>query len=242
MPTPTLVLTRTITKPKPCTVRGCKRFRHMGELHCQAHHNARNKNGHPNGISLGTSCRNPYIRSCQALLKQLMRRHDPATTGLLHALTAILRHRIDRTVTLAQWRRLKPQAKAHAVLLNIHHRYPLEDDAALVLASTMLGVILCCRVEPDVDRSEWFCRFAIMRAVSSLIKPEGRPAPGWKRPRPYPTGRLIGGRLHDLLGPTIRFYLRESPHFEHAVLTHMLTSTPQRATKLNPDQQGRMRP
>jgi hypothetical protein len=195
-----------------------------------------------NGISLGTSRRKPYIRSCQAILKRLNRRHDSATVGLLHALTAILRHRIDRTVTLAQWRRLKPLAKTYAVLLNIHHRYPLEDDAALVLASVVLGVILCCRVEPDVDRSEWHSRFSIMRAVSSLMRAEGKPAPDWKRPRPFPTGRLIVGRLHDLLGPDSRFYLRESPRFAAAVLTHMLTSRPQRAIKMNPDKQGRMRP
>ena len=237
-----MVLTRTISKPKPCTVRGCERLRHVAEVHCLAHHNASTKNGNQNGISLGRSSRLPYIRSCQAILKQLLRRHDPATIGLLHALTAIFRHRIDRTVTLAQWRLLKPKLKAQAVLLNIHHRYPIDDDAALVIASTVLGVIVCCRVEPDVPRDEWFCRFAIMRAVSSLIRREGKPSPGWKRPRPFPTGRLIVGRLHDLLSRDIRFFLRESPHFEAAVLTHMLTSTPQRAIKLNPDKQGRMRP
>jgi hypothetical protein len=242
MPTPKLVLTRTISKPKPCTVRGCRRLRHMGQLHCQSHHNANDKKGNSQGISLARSCRRPYIRSCQAILKQLMRHHDAPATGLLHALTAIFRHRIDRTVTLAQWRLLKPKLKAQAVLLNIHQRYPIDDDAALVLASTVLGVILCCRVEPDVPRDEWFARFAIMRAVSTLIKPEGKPSPGWKRPRPFPTGRLIVGRLHDLLSPDIRFFLRESPHFEATVLTHMLTGTSQRAIRLNPDKQGRMRP
>jgi hypothetical protein len=225
-------------KPRPCSVRGCKDLRHLAEIHCLAHHNSRIKKGTENGIALSGRTRRPYVRAAQTIITRLVKAGDAPTLGLLHELTATLRTQIDQSLTLHNWRSYKPKAKAQCVLRAIHKRFPEGDQAAEAIAATVLGTLLCVAIDPDIaDRGERMTRFLIMRALSNLMRPEKIVASNGlllKYSRPFPTGHLVPQHLHNLVTTRIRFFLRESPTFNKAVLTFMLThKTPQRGVKFN---------
>ena len=243
MPVLKHVLARTIAKAAPCEVRGCPKPRYHAYRHCQHHHDSIVKKGTEHGSALTSRQRLPYIFSALAILKQrLLGRGRPLghrcpdAHSVVNDLHVLLKCRIQ-PASLHDFAKVKPLKKAHSILGAIFKRYPIEQDAAKVIIATVLGTLLCLKLEPGVERGETYQSFQILRALSSIIRPEiiqsGRLI--LKRARPRPTGRYVTGHLHHLVVTPILYFMREAgPALEQEILQHMLRypSKKQRAIRI----------
>lgn len=230
----------------PCTIPGCDRPRLTQHPHCRVHglrlarYGTAGKstaNGNSQGkptVTLSGTQRRPYIFSTLAILRKRIKAKDAHLIQLLHELTGLFKCRIER-LRLHDWISYKPQQKAHAILWNIWNRWPHDQDAALFVVGTVIGTLYALKLYPGLEKGHTFTTFQLMRAISSLMRPDvihspaiengrgGMVTPKPVKARPRPTGRYVVGHLIHLIVSPIQFYVQEAgKDFEFAVLKHLL--------------------
>jgi hypothetical protein len=162
--------------------------------------------------------------------------------GLLDALRGLLHHRLERQHQLNGWYALHPKQRAYALLHAITMSYG--ENAALVVAANIVGVLICLKTEPGVMQDPTYARFQVMRSLAHLLPPRKAICITTERNgifntlkmkayRPHPTGKLIVGYLHGLVVDQVKAFLGANPQIEKAVLEHLLKHpNPQRSVRL----------
>jgi hypothetical protein len=225
---------RKLHTPPPCRVYGCVRPSYPTRTQCHWHVQRSNRAGTAKGISLTPAQRKPYLSSSLSVLRSRSlhaRRRDPAVMGLLDALSGLLHHRLERQHQLNGWYALHPKQS-------------YGEHAALVVASNIVGVLVCLKTEPGVMQDPTYARFQVMRSLAHLLPRRKAICITTERNgifntlkmkayRPHPTGKLIVGYLHAMVVDDVKRFLSENPQIEKAVLEHLLKHpNPQRPIRL----------
>jgi hypothetical protein len=154
---------------KVCTAEiGCSPPPMLGRTICKNHEAHASLYGLAWAPQLRQRARRPYVCAAFAVLKALRRKKDTAVLHTLYELTATVKR--CRLVPFKNWRGLKPKHKVESILAQILKRWPEGEEVALAISSVVVGVLLACRNEPELDRSALFARFQGSRALLSLVK------------------------------------------------------------------------